>query len=576
MEIMSGMRGQWAPLKTYTFLSERKRISQESAIFPRAFKISIIVALRDIPEQYLREMIESVITQTYGNWELYLIDGSGNDSEGSGTVCGVYEKNDARIKYRKSAGNLDMAEKLNKAIEMSSGEFLGLLDQGDILHPSALYEVMKVLCDEGADFIYSDEALFSDNHNITLKYHKPDYAIDTLCSHNYIGRFIIFDRALAEKAGVFRSEFAESYDYDLIFRYTDIASKIYHISKLLYFRRNDEETAAADITKKMEGISAAEKTINEYLITRERPGRAESKTGLPGFYRVIYELPEKPLVSIIIPNKDNASLLRDCLSSILDKTTYTNYEVIVIENNSSKATTFAFYEELKSYENVRVVYWEGKGFNFSEICNFGVQRAHGQQLIFLNNDVLIISPDWIEEMLMYSQRHDVGAVGAKLYYSNGSIQHAGVILGLGGIAGHIYHGAPRDAVGYMGKLQIAQNMSAVTAACMMVRRQVFEEAGQFDPEFPYSFNDVDLCIKIRKAGYLVVWTPYAEAYHLESRSRGYNTSSKMKRRLIHETALFEARWNKELAMGDPYYNRNFSLDKVDYKTKIVTKSTTSP
>jgi GT2 family glycosyltransferase len=252
----------------------------------------------------------------------------------------------------------------------------------------------------------------------------------------------------------------------------------------------------------------------------------------------------------------------------MEKTTYHNYEIIVVENNSAKETTFAYYEELKQYENITVAHWDGKGFNYSEICNFGARNAKGQQLLFLNNDVMIITPNWIEEMLMYSQRSNVGMVGAKLYFLNGAVQHAGMVLGLGGVAGHVYLGAPYDDIGFMAKLQIVQNMSAVTAACMMIRRSVFDEVGFFTPEFCEAHNDIDLCLKVRGAGYLIVWTPYAEAYHLESKSRGYYSQSKNKKRqLVRETAIFNDKWGKELAAGDPYYNRNFSLERADYSLK---------
>ena len=261
-------------------------------------------------------------------------------------------------------------------------------------------------------------------------------------------------------------------------------------------------------------------------------------------------------------------MLRSCLASIMEKTTYGNYEIIIVENNSEQERTFAFYEELKRYANISVVYWKGNGFCFSEICNFGAQNAAGAQLLFVNNDVLIITPNWIEEMLMYSQRSDVGLVGCKLYFLNGAVQHAGMVLGLGGsVAGHVYLGAPNEEIGFMAKLQIVQNMSAVTAACMMIKRPVFEEVGYFTQEFCDSFNDVDLCLKIRSAGYLVVWTPYAEAYHLESKSRGYNIVSGKKRRLLEETALFNKKWGAVLAAGDPYYNRKFLLERADYRLK---------
>lgn len=568
-EIIGGMRIQRVHLKYYRGLLNSERKSQSRMIFYKKYKISIITSLYNTPERYLTDMIESVMEQTYGNWELCLVDGSDDDNTSAKQICDLYIQKDGRIKYKKVGNNTGISERLNEAIKMSSGDYVGHLHQSDVLHPSCLYEIMKVICDENADFIYSDEAYFSENYYVSLRHYKPNYAVDTLCSHNYISHFSAFSRNLMNKAGIFRSEFDGSQDYDIILRYTDIASKIYHIPKLLYFHRNDKKPIPSDVKKKMESITAAEKVLNEYLKEHDKKAKVESKIELPGYYKVIYELKEKPLVSIIIPNKDNASMLRRCLSSILQKTTYENYEIIIVENNSKDDATFAFYEEMKRFSNIHIVNWEGQGFNFSEICNFGVQYASGQQLLFLNNDVIIITPSWIEEMLMYSQRSDVGAVGAKLYYINGSIQHAGMILGLGDgdIAGHVYHSAPHDTVGYMGKLLIVQNMSIITAACMMIKKKIFEDVGCFAVEFPNSFNDVDLCLKIRKAGLLIVWTPYAEAYHLESRSRGYNTNSERKLQLAHDTALFKKRWEKELEAGDPYYNCNFSYEKNDYSYK---------
>jgi len=565
MDISTGILGQEASLEKCIFLTKLERVSQTNMIFPKKFKISIITDLYNIQEQSLIEMIESVKKQTYSNWELCITDGSDKNHINVKHICKGYIEKDNRIKYRKLNKNLGISGRLNKAIEMTSGEYIGILDQGDMLHPSALYHVMNVIFNENADFIYTDEADFTNDHYITLRRHKPCYAIDTLCSYNYIGHFVVFNKKLTDKAGVFRGEFDGSHDYDLILRYTDAASKICHIPKLLYFSRNGYKYNRSDIKGKIEAILIAEKIISDYLIKHGKPAIVESKIGLHGFYRVYYDLTEEPHVSIIIPNRDNTALLRDCLASVLERTTYENYEIVIVENNSVDESVFAFYEELKRYANIRVIQWKGKEFNFSEICNLGAQHSHGRQLVFMNNDVQIISPNWIEEMLMYSQRGDVGAVGAKLYYLNGSIQHAGMVLRLGEIAGHIYHSAPHNAIGYMGKLQTVQNMSVVTAAFMMVRRDVFDEVGRFAPEFPSSFNDVDLCLKIRRAGYLIVWTPYAEAYHLESRSRGYNTNAERKSELMHDTALFKARWNRELALGDPYYNRNFSLDRADYR-----------
>jgi len=565
--IIGGLRLKKVHLQYYRGLLKNDIKSQSNMVFYKRIKISIISSLYNTPKQYLMDMISSVLEQTYANWELCLVDGSDESNTYAKEICEEYIKNDSRIKYKKVDKNTGISERLNEAIKMSSGGFIGHLHQSDVLHPSCLYEVMNVICNEDADFIYTDEAYFSENYYVSLRHHKPNYAIDTLCSYNYISHFTAFSRNFIENAGAFRSKYDGSQDYDLILRYTNIASKIYHIPKLLYFHRNDKKPIPSDVKKKMENISTAENVLSEYLKENDKKAKIEGKIELPGYFRAIYELKEEPLVSIIIPNKDRAAMLRKCLSSIIQKSTYRNYEIIIVENNSVEDATFALYEELKKYKNVSIVYWEEQGFNFSEICNFGVQHAAGQQLVFLNNDIIIISPNWIEEMLMYSQREDVGAVGAKLYYINGSVQHAGIVLGLGDITGHIYHGAPHDAVGYMGRLQIVQNMSIVTAACLMIRKKVFDEIGMFPPEFPNSYNDADLCLKLRKAGFLIIWTPYAEAYHLESRSRGYNTSSKRKQRLVKDTALFRKRWEKELAAGDKYYNINFSLDKSDYSYK---------
>jgi GT2 family glycosyltransferase len=519
----------------------------------------VIVPLCDTPEQFLVEMIESVMAQTYSHWELCLADGSGADHEYAGHICKKYAEKDGRIKYCKIEGDSDISAISNTAMAMSGGEYIGILDHIDVLHPSALYEVMRAICYKNTDFIYTDEAIFS-NAYVTLKHYKSDYAIDTLCSYNYIGHFMVFSKKLADKAGIFRSEFNGSHEYDLALRYTGIASNVYHIQKLMYFKRSNNNTVVSDVNNKSRIVTTGKKAIREHLITRGISAVVENIYGLPGFYKVIYELTEKPLVSIIIPNKDNVFMLQNCISFIIGRTTYENYEIIIVENNSTNNVTFSYYDELKRYPNISVVYWEGEGFNYSEICNFGVQHANGKQLLFLNNDVLIIAPNWIEEMLMYSQRDDVGIVGGKLHFLNGTIQHAGVVLGLGGIAGHIYLGEPHHETGFMAKLQIVQNMSAVTAACMMIRRSVFDEVGFFSPEFCDSFNDVDLCLKVRSAGYLIVWTPYATAYHFESKSRGYYSASGKKRKLLaHETDLFCKKWDKELAAGDPYYNPNLFI-----------------
>jgi len=561
--VSSKKKKRLSSLESETLLTEGERLSQEGEAFPKQAKISIITPLFNTQEQPLREMIGSVMAQTYGNWELCLAGSSDEGHESAGFISEICAQ-DARIKYRKLDKDFGVSENSNKAMEMASGDYIGMLDQNDILHPSALYEVMKAICNEDADFVYTDEADFSCDRVVSLKRHKPDFAIDTLRSCNYIGHFTVFHRNLLERAGKFRSAFDGSQDYDLILRYTDIATKVCHIPKLLYFQRERDKPGMPEETG---AVSAAEKALKEHLEKRGVSARVEGKKEFPGLYRVRYELTERPMVSIIIPNRDKAPLLRKCISSITEKTTYDNYEIIVVENNSTKDATFAYYEELKRHTNIRIVNWEGKGFNYSEVNNLGARNAKGKQLVFMNNDIMIITPDWIEEMLMYSQRSDVGVVGIKMYFPNGAIQHAGVVLGLGKVAGHIYLGAPHDAPGYMSKLQIVQDMSAVTAACFMIKRPVFEEAGLFDPEFHDSFNDLDLCLKVRKAGYLIVWTPYAEVYHAESKSRGYNTTLKRLRLSDREADFFKAKWGNELARGDPYYNCNLTLERADCAIK---------
>jgi len=556
-----------SPLKTETALTTSERTAQEKTVFPKAIKISIITPLYNTPERFLREMVESVIAQTYKNWELCLADGSDDEHSNVAAIIQSYANNDNRIMYKKLEKNMGISENSNMAIDMSSGEYLAILDHDDVLHPSALYEVMQAVCHEDADFIYTDEATFNNRNMTILKHHKPDYAIDTLRSCNYICHFSAFSRKLLEQAGTFRGEFDGSQDHDLILRYTDRAKKIVHIPKLLYFWRIHDNSAASDIGNKMYAITAGKNAVKEHLARKGISATVESMDAYSSIYRVTYGLVEQPLVSIIIPNKDCVSLLQNCLSSIMEKTTYSNYEIIIVENNSTEDAAFAYYEELGQHTNVHVVHWKGNGFNHSELNDFGAKHAKGTQLVLLNNDIEIITPNWIEEMLMFCQRGDVGAAGAKLYYPNNTIQHAGVILGAGGIAGHAFYKEHRDAGGYMGKLRIAQNLSAVTAACMMAKRSAFEEVGGFSPEIRASFNDVDFCLKLREAGYLIVWTPYAEAYHHESKTRGYNTTPEKKIEFEKEIEQVKAKWAKELDAGDPYYNCNFSLKKADYSLK---------
>lgn len=547
-------------------LSKDERTLQQNTKFSKAIKFSVLVPLYNTPEKFLKEMIESVIAQTYSDWELCLADGSDSSHSFVGDICEKYASKDKRITYKKLGKNLGISENTNACIEMSTGDYIALFDHDDLLHPAALFENMKVICEKNADFIYSDEASFENSkRNIVLYNYKPDFAIDTLRAYNYICHLTVFKKELLAKTGHFRSECDGSQDYDIILRLTEQAENILHLPKILYFWRVHQNSVASNISAKMYTIDAAKKALSDHLDRVGVKGKVVDARVLSN-YKIDYEISFKPLISILIPNKDNVDDLDKCLKSIFKKSTYKNYEIIIIENNSVEIHTFNYYELLREHENVKVVKWNGK-FNYSAINNFGFSFCKGEHIILLNNDIEVISENWIEEMLMFSQRSDVGAVGAKLYYPDDTIQHGGIILGIGGVGGHSHKYFDRQDYGYMSRLCISQNLSAVTAACMMVPRHVFEEVNGFDESFEVAFNDVDLCMRIRKAEYNIVWTPYAELYHYESKSRGLEDTPEKKKRFEGEVLRFKARWKEELKAGDPYYNPNMTLDREDFSLK---------
>ena len=542
---------------------------QRTVKFPRKIKFSILVPLYNTPEQYLREMIQSVLDQTYSNWELCLADGSDEAHSDVGKTVRDYARRDSRIVYQKLEKNLGISGNTNACIHMATGEYISLFDHDDLLHPAALYEVMKAICEQGADFIYTDENTFHVTPADAFCPHfKPDYAPDTLRANNYICHLTTFKASLLEIVGEFRPECDGSQDYDMVLRLTEQAEKIVHIPKILYYWRAHANSVASSVGAKPYVIAAAKKAISDHLDRIGLKGEVLDSV-VPSMYRLRYELTAEPLVSILIPNYEHKAELKTCLESIYAKTTYPNFEILVIENNSSSREIFDYYEEIqKKWENLRVITWDSY-FNYSAINNFGARHASGSHLLLLNNDTEVISPDWIQEMLMYSQRPDVGAVGAKLYYPDDTIQHAGLGLGLLTLAGHLHRNFDRNHPGYMGRLIYAQNLSGVTAACVMIRKDVWDAVGGLDETFEVAFNDVDLCMRIRAAGYLILWTPFAELYHYESKSRGLDDKPEARKRFVGEVERFQTRWAKELAAGDPYYNPNFSLDKEDFSLKTL-------
>ena len=544
--------------------------AQKKEKFDRDIKFSLIVPLYNTDKNYLREMIDSVLEQTYSNWELCLADGGGKKGNTAEAICRKYAIADNRIKYRLTENCTVISDIANEALKMADGDYISLLSQTDILHPAALYETMQAICD-GADFIYTDEAVFEspDRDKITDIMYKPDFGPDSLNGNNYIAHFTSFKRSLLQEAGEFRSEYDGSREYDLYIRLTSVAEKIIHIPEVLYFRRNPSEPEAEAILININAIDAGARAVEDNLRARGIEAKVEAIKKYGPYYRIHYPIIGNPKISIIIPNYEHLDDLKKCIESIFDKSTYGNYEIVIMENDSKSKKLFDYYEELTSeHDNIKVIKWESD-FNFSAINNYAVREAaEGEYLLLLNNDTEVITPGWMEEMLMYAQRSDVGAVGAKMYFPDDeTIQHAGVVLGLGAVAGHVSMTSPRESAGYMGRNIYAQNFSAVTAACMMIRREVWDEVGGLDEEFAVAYNDIDLCLKIREAGYLIVWTPFAELYHNESKSRGFNRTREQLETYAKEVKMLRERWRDFLEKGDPYYNPNFTLERPDYTPK---------
>ena len=552
-------------------LPDRKALAQQrKTVFDYQPKFSIVVPLYKTPEEYLLQLVDSVKAQTYGNWELCLSDGSGKDSPLKEILTGL-EKEEKRIRVIRHEEPLRISENTNAAIEAATGDFIVFADHDDELTPDALYECAKVLNKKEADIIYSDEDKMSmDGHKFFQPHFKPDFNIDLLCTVNYICHLFVVRRELIDKVGMLRREFDGAQDYDFIFRCVEEAGaqKIAHIPRILYHWRSHEDSTSENPESKLYAFDAGQRAIQAHYDRLGIPVEI-SKGEFLGLYRTKFLWKEQPLISIIIPNKDHVEDLKRCIDSIEEKSTYRNYEYIIVENNSEEEETFAFYKKLEA-ENpkVHVVYWKGI-FNYSSINNFGVQFAKGDYLLLLNNDTEIINETCLEELLGYCMRPDVGAVGARLYYEDDTIQHAGVVIGFGGIAGHCFVQQKRGFTGYCHRIICAQDYSAVTAACIMVKREAFEKVNGLNEEFQVAFNDIDFCLRLGKAGYLIVYNPYAELYHYESKSRGLEDTPEKIARFNKEIACFEKYWSQMLRDGDPYYNPNLTLDSQDFSLKRI-------
>ncbi|MCI5509722.1 MAG: glycosyltransferase [Eubacterium sp.] len=538
---------------------QRSRNWKETPVF------SIVVPAYRTPVLFLEQMIESVRSQTYPFWELCIANASPDDAQ-MASVFERYTNMDQRIHVKNLHENLGIAENTNEAFSMASGTFVGLLDHDDLLAPQALYRMREMLEKKNADIFYTDEDKVTTDLSEHFQPHfKPDFNLDLLRSNNYITHFFVVKTDLVRKVGGFRREYDGAQDYDFIFRCVEQAEKICHIPEILYHWRTHKESTSDNPVSKMYAFEAGKRAIEGNL---ERCGvqAVVSHTKDLGFYQVEYPVQGSPLVSVLIPNKDQKESLKKCLESVFEKTTYQNYEIIIIENNSIEQETFQYYRELEKRSNVKVVTWK-EGFNYSSINNFGEQEAAGDYLLFLNNDVEVINPCWMEEMLGNCQRPEVGIVGAKLYYPDDTIQHAGTIIGIGGIAGHAFLNMPRSRTGYLHKASIQMDLSAVTAACMMMKRSVFEQIGGFEEKLTVAFNDVDLCLRTVQAGYLVVYNPKVELYHYESKSRGSEDNEEKVRRFQSEIEFMRTRWITILKEGDPNYNKNLTLSKWNYSLR---------
>ena len=540
---------------------------QKKTVFQKKPLISIVVPLYQTPEPYLRELIDSVKAQSYENWQLCLADGSPDDR-----LKGFLDRNygkENRIVYRKLEQNGGISVNTNEAVMLATGEYLMLCDHDDTLEPDALYEITKAINEKDApDVLYTDEDKVSmDGKHYFDPNFKPDYNLFRLRENNYICHIFVVKKALTDRVGLLRTEFDGAQDYDFIFRCCEEADKVVHIPKVLYHWRCHMDSTAADPESKAYAYQAGRRAIKEHY---QRMGIDASveMTERPGWYRSYVKIQDNPKISIIIPNKDHIDDLELCLFSLTKRSTYKNYEILIVENNSEKPETFEYYKKLPDrYPKVKVLTWE-KEFNYSAINNFAAKQAEGVYLLFLNNDVEILTPQWIEEMLQICQQKDVAITGAKLYYPDDTIQHAGVVLGLGGIAGHIMCKASREDPGYFGRTVTVQEISAVTAACMMIRTEDFWNAGGFDETFQVAFNDIDLCMKVRAAGKKIVFTPYAELYHYESKSRGLEDTPEKQFRFDKEVKAFEAKWSEQLAKGDPYYSPNLSVTEGDCSLRV--------
>ena len=558
-------------------LTEAELEEQRNTHFDYNPVISIVIPLYNTKEQFLIELIRSFTAQTYPNWQLCLADGSPKEGLKDIILKATYSKWDDRIIYKKLEDNLGIAGNTNAAIDLATGDFIGFTDHDDLITADAMFYIAKALNEDPTiQALYSDEdKIDMESKEYFLPHFKSDYNIDLLCSHNYITHLFVVKADIVKESGGILPEFDGAQDHDFDLRVLEKCDNIYHIPRVLYHWRCHPDSTADHPEAKMYAYENGRRAVENHYKRLGIPAKVELDTHL-GYYRTIYQWEGTPLLSIIIPNMNHLEDLRECIDSIISKTTYPNYELVVVENNSTDQLLFEYYKELERRNdiNAKVVDYtqkhpETKGtFNFSALVNYGVHKSDGEYILLLNNDTRMINPDAIQEMMGFARRKDVGAVGARLYYGNNTVQHAGLILGLGGVANSQFLGSGREQVGYFYRSTCVQDLSAVTGACLLTSRQNFDSAHGFDEGLAVAFNDVDYCLKLRAKGLLCVYTPFAEWYHLESVSRGLdNDDQDKKMRMNAETKYFMSKWQDLYDKGDMYYNPNLSLKQFDYSFK---------
>lgn len=555
---------------------------QGKAKFKNKPKISIVVPMYNTNETFFKELVDSLKEQTYSNWELCLADGSENKNEN----LKEYYESDERIKYKFLNWNEGIAENTNEAIKLATGDFIAFLDHDDLLAKDALYEVVDVINkNKDVDFIYTDEDKIDEDGERFEPYFKPDYSPETLECNNYITHLVVLKKDIVDKIGMLNSKFNGAQDFDYVLRASEEAKKIVHIPKVLYHWRAHRDSTANIADAKPYAYKIGVEVIEDHLKRIGKSGIVEYGQDVPGIYRIRYEIFDNPKVSIIIPNKDHIDLLKTCINSIVKLTTYTNYEIVIVENNSEKEETFEYYKKLVKNKNIKVLNYNEntvldsygvqdvvvkntnteKEFNYSSLINFGVKNVDGEYVLQLNNDTKLLTGDWLETFIGYAQNKEIGAIGARLYFSDKSIQHAGIIIGIAGIAGNALVNLPYGKHAYFGREAATRNTSAVTGACLFSRRELYEEVGYMDEEkFKVAFNDVDFCLKLIEKGYRNLYNPYIELMHFESKTRGYEITEEQQERFNNEANNFKKKWKKFLDNGDPYYNKNFTRKSCNF------------